>query len=181
MAKFQQVQTQQEVTNKEKSNEVVQGKTHIESTTQIRITPPKSRKSHLTKQLLHKSPICSPKTVKNRLKYLYPKNLKQLKQKPQASIGQPGKIQMNTKVNNERSESVFKLPSAKFDTVPSTSRTKSPIRMNKQCNAQGLTKSLQRSYSIESMDSDTNCIIANLNLEDIINKYNTWNHLTMCQ
>ena len=39
--------------------------------------------------------------------------------------------------------------------------------MNKQCNALGLTKSLQRSYSIESMDSDTDCIVAKLNWEDI--------------
>ena len=62
---------------------------------------------------------------------------------------------MNTKVNNERPESSFQLSSAEFSTVPSTSRTKSPIRMNKQCNAQESTKSLQRSYIIESMDSDT--------------------------
>ena len=61
-------------------------------------------------------------------------------------------------------------PQPKFDAVPSVSRTKSPIRMNKQCNAQGLTKSLQRTYSIESMDSDSDCKVANLNLEDIINK-----------
>ena len=51
--------------------------------------------------------------------------------------------------------------------------------MYKQCNAQGLTKYLQRSYSIESMDSDTESIVANLNLEDITNNYNTWNHLTV--
>ena len=53
--------------------------------------------------------------------------------------------------------------------------------MNKQCKVQGLTKSLHRSYSIESMDSDTDCIIVNLNLEDIINNYNTWNHLTVSE
>ena len=76
---------------------------------------------------------------------------------------------MITKVNNERPGSTFKLPLAKFVTAPSTSRTKSPIRRNKQYNSQRLTKSLQRSYSIESMDCDTDHIIANLNLEDIIN------------
>ena len=80
---------------------------------------------------------------------------------------------MNTKVNNEKLGSTCKLPSAKFDTVPSTSRTKSPIRKNKQCNAQGLTKSLQRSYCIESMDSDTDHVVANLNLKDMTNNYNT--------
>ena len=58
---------------------------------------------------------------------------------------------MNTKVNYKRTRSVFKQPSAKYDTVPSTSRVKSPIRMNKQCNAQGSTKSLQRSYSVENI------------------------------
>ena len=84
-----------------------------------------------------------------------------------------GKIHMNTKVYNERPGSAFKMPSSKFDTVPSTSRTKSPIRMNKQCNAQGLTKSRQRSYSRKSMHSKTVWVVANLNLEDIINNYNT--------
>ena len=49
--------------------------------------------------------------------------------------------------------------------------------MNKQCNAQGSTKSLQISYSIESMDSDTECI----NLEGITNNYNTWNPLAVCK
>ena len=39
--------------------------------------------------------------------------------------------------------------------------------MNKQYNAQKSTKSLNRSYSIESMDIETNKIIADLNLEDI--------------
>ena len=69
---------------------------------------------------------------------------------------------MNTKVKKERPESTFKMPS----------RTKSPIRI-KQCNAQGSTKPLQRTYSIESTDSDMDCIVASLNLEEIINNYNT--------
>ena len=61
---FQQAQTQrQEVTNKGKSSEVVQGKTLIESTTQTQITPPKSGKSP-TKRLLRKSTTRPPKTVK---------------------------------------------------------------------------------------------------------------------
>ena len=41
--------------------------------------------------------------------------------------------------------------------------------MNKQCNAQGSTKSLQRFYNIESKDSNTDHIATNFNLEDIIN------------
>ena len=69
---------------------------------------------------------------------------------------------MNTKVNNESTGSTFKMPL----------RTKSPIRI-KQCNAQGSTKSLQRTYSIESMDSDTDCVVTSLNFEEIINNYNT--------
>ena len=40
--------------------------------------------------------------------------------------------------------------------------------MNKQCNALGSTKSLQRSYSIENMDSDIDHLAANFSLEDII-------------
>ena len=50
--------------------------------------------------------------------------------------------------------------------------TKSPIRI-KHCNAQGSTKPLQRTYSIESMDSKTDCIVASLNLEEVSNNYNT--------
>ena len=68
---------------------------------------------------------------------------------------------MNNKVNKERPGSTFKMPS----------RIKSPIR-TKQCNAQGLTKSLQRTYSMESMDSDTDCVVASFNLKEIINNYN---------
>ena len=84
---------------------------------------------------------------------------------------------MNTKMNNERPGSIFKLFSTKFYTVPSISATKSSIRTNKQCNAQGSTKSLQRTYNIEIMDSDTDHIFANLNLEEIINDYNSSNHV----
>ena len=69
---------------------------------------------------------------------------------------------MNTKMNKERPGSTFKMPS----------RTKSPIRM-KQCNAQGPTKSLQSTYSIESMDSDTDRIVSSLNLKEVSNNYNT--------
>ena len=81
---------------------------------------------------------------------------------------------MNTKVNNERPGSTFKLPSTEFHTITSTLRTNLPIRMNKQCKAQGSTKPLQRTSCIESMDSDTDCIVANLNLDEILNNYNTW-------
>ena len=69
----------------------------------------------------------------------------------QASICQAGKIQMNTEVKNKKTGSAFKTPS----------RTKSPIRINKHYNAQGSTKPLQRTYCIESMDSDTDCVVAN--------------------
>ena len=86
----------------------------------------------------------------------------QLKQKSQALISQAAKIKMNTKVSKERPGSTFKMPS----------RTKSPIR-TKQCNAQGSTKPLQWTYSIESMDSDTDRVVASRNLEEIINNYNT--------
>ena len=93
------------------------------------------------------------------------KSQSSLKQKAQAPIGQAGRVYTNTKVNSKRPGGTFKLPS--------TSRTKSPLRMNKYFNAQGSTKSLQRSYSIESMDSDTDCIVASLNLEGITNNCNT--------
>ena len=69
---------------------------------------------------------------------------------------------MNTKVNKERPGSTFKIPST----------TKSPIT-TKQSNSQQPTKPLQRTYSIESMDSDTERVVASLNLEEIIKNYNT--------
>ena len=53
------------------------------------------------------------------------------------------------------------------------SRTKSPIRIDKHCNAQGSTKPLQRTYSIESMDSDTDHLVSSFNLEEVLNYYNT--------
>ena len=69
---------------------------------------------------------------------------------------------MNAKVNKERPGSTFKIPSA----------TKSLIR-TKQSNAQQPIKPLQRTYSIKSMDSDTDRVVASLNLEEIIKNYNT--------
>ena len=51
--------------------------------------------------------------------------------------------------------------------------------IDKQSNAQGTSKSLQKSYSIESMDCDTDHIVASLNLEGITNNYKTWNHLAV--
>ena len=64
-------------------------------------------------------------------------------------------------------------PPTKFDAVPSPSRAKSPMGIDEQSNALGSTKSLQRSYSIESMDNDTDRIVASFNLEGITNNYKT--------
>ena len=47
----------------------------------------------------------------------------QLKQKSQAPYGQAGRVHTNTKMNNEKPEGAFKLPSSKFDDVPSASTT----------------------------------------------------------
>ena len=93
----------------------------------------------------------------------------QLKQKLQTPIGQSGSVNMNTEVISDRPGGTFKLLPAKLDAVPSPSRTKSPMGIDKQSNARGSTESLQRSYSIESMDSDADCIVASLNLEGITN------------
>ena len=97
----------------------------------------------------------------------------ELKQKAQAPIGQAGRVNTNTEVFSERIGGTFKLPPAKFDAVPSSSRAKSPMGIDKQSNAQGTSKSLQRSYSIESMDSDTDRIVASLDLEGITNNHKT--------
>ena len=43
----------------------------------------------------------------------------------------------------------------------------------------GSTKHLQRTYSIESMDSDTDHIVACINREEVLNNDNTWHHLTV--
>ena len=149
----------------ERFNVVVKKKTHTHiGSTAPTWTTPKSAKSP-TKQLLHKSPIHPPKSIKNRLKKLSPIKPEQLKQKSQVPISQAGKILINTKVNNERPGSTFKMPS----------KTKLLIRI-KLYNVQESTKPLQRSYSIESIDCDTDCIVTSLNLE-VLNNYNTWNHL----
>ena len=140
--------------NGKRFNVIVQTKTHLQSNTPTQTTP-KSAKSP-TKHPLHKSP-----SIKDRLKNLSPIRPEQLKQKSEAPISQAGKIQMNTKVNKERPGGTFKML-----------RTKLPIRI-KQYNAQGSTKPLQRTYSIESMDSDTDYVVASLNVEEIINNYNT--------
>ena len=103
------------------------------------------------------------------------------KEKSQAPINQPGKIHMNTEVTNERPGNASKQHSTKFYTEATISKTKSPPRMSENCNVQRLTKSLRWSYNIESMDSDTDSIVASLNPEYIINNYNTWNHFTVCK
>ena len=92
----------------------------------------------------------------------FQRKTKKLKQK-QVSIDQSWKIHMNTKVKQWKTKK--RIQTAKFDADPSVSRTRSPGRMNKKCNVQGSIKSLHRSYS---MDSDTNRIIANFNLENTI-------------
>ena len=107
---------QQQVGNGERSNVVVQTKTHIGSTTPTQTTT-KSAKSP-AKQLLHKSPICPLKSIKDRLKNLSPIRPEQLFKKLQAP-----KIQMNTKVNKKRPGSTFKM----------SSKTKSSIRTKVQC------------------------------------------------
>ena len=165
MDKFYQALAQQQVENGERSSVVVQTKTHVGSTTQPWTT--KSAKSP-AKQPLHKSIIHPPKGIKDRLKNLSPIRPEQLRQKSQPSISQAAKIQMNTKVNKKGPGSTFKM----------LSRTKVPIRPE-QSNSQGSTKPLQRTYSIKSINSDTDHIFAIPNLEEIINNYNTWNHLTV--
>ena len=52
------------------------------------------------------------------------KNLEQLKQKAQASIGQTGRVYLNTKVNSEKWGSTFKLLPVKFDSVPLSVKSK---------------------------------------------------------
>ena len=66
---------------------------------------------------------------------------------------------MNTKVNKERPGSTFKIPST----------TKLPIT-TKPSNSQQPRKPRKKTYSIESMDSDTDRLVASLNLEEIIKK-----------
>ena len=163
-AEFYQAPAQQQVTNEKRSNVVVQTKTHVGSITPTQTTP-KSAKSP-SKQPLHKAPIRPPKSIKDRLKNLSPKRPERLKQKSQLPISQTTKIQMNTKVNKEKPGSTFKMPST----------TKSPI--TKPSNSQPPAKPLQRTYSIESMDNDTDRVVASLNLDEIIKNYDTWNHFT---
>ena len=165
LVEFYQASAQQQVGNGERSNVVVQTKTHVGSIPPTQTTS-KSAKSP-TKQLLHKSPIHLPKSIKDRLKNLSPIRSEQLKQKSQAPISQTAKIQMNTEVNLENPGSTFKMPS----------RTVAYKNQTIQCSE--INKTPTKDYSIESMDSNTNRVVASLNLEDIIKNYNTWNHLTV--
>ena len=64
----------------------------------------------------------------------------ELKQKAQAPIGLTGRVNTNTEVFSERPGGTFKLPPAKFDEVPSSSRAKSLMWIDKQSNAQGTSK-----------------------------------------
>ena len=67
---FYQAPAQQQVANGERSNVVVQTKTPVGSITPT-LTTPKSAKSP-SKQALHKSTIRPPKSIKGRLKNLFP-------------------------------------------------------------------------------------------------------------
>ena len=71
------------------------------------------------------------------------KKPEELKQKAKAPIGQAGRVNTNTEVFSKTPVGTFKLPTAKFDAAPSSSRAKSPMGIDKQSNAQGTSKSLQ--------------------------------------
>ena len=119
-----------------------------------------------------------PKETKNKLKIEMDstptfKKPGELKKKAQAPIGLAGRVNTNSEVFSERPGGTFKLSPAKFDAVPSSSRAKSLMGIDKQSIVQGISKSLERSYSIESMDSDTDRIVASLDLEGITNNYKT--------
>ena len=137
----------------------------------------KKMKHKLEKEKNQKPTPNPPIETKNKLKIEMDstptfKRPGELKQKAQAPIGLAGRVNTNTEVFSERPGGTFKLPPAKFDAV-SSSRAKSLMGIDKQSNAQGTSKSLQRSYSIESMDSDTDHIVAILDLESITNNYKT--------
>ena len=164
---FYQAPAQQQVGNGERSNVVVQTKTHVGSITPTRTTPKsaKSPSKTVVTSINHQS--VHQKALK-RLKNMSPIRPEQPKQKSQLPISQTVKIQMNTKVNKERPGSTFKI----------SSTTKSPIT-TKPSNSQQPTKLLQRTYSIEGVDSDTDRLVASLDREEIIKNYNTWNHITV--
>ena len=84
-----------------------------------------------------------------------------IKQKPEALIDQFRNTHISTKGNNETPGS-----NSNYSQLNSSTRIKSPKKINKQFNAQGSTKYLNRFYSVESMAIETDNIIANLNLED---------------
>ena len=70
------------------------------------------------------------------------KKTEQLKQKAQFPIARTGIVHIDTGMISERPGSPFQPPPAKFNPVPSPSRTKSPLEKNKQSNSQGSSKSL---------------------------------------
>ena len=151
--------TEQETTNPTKKNET-------------QATESRRRLTSGSKEKEKKTTPNPPIETKNKLKIEMDsmptiKKPGEHKQKAQAPIGQAGRVNTNTEVFSERPGGTFKLPPAKFDAVPSPSRAKSPMGIDKQSIVQGTSKSLESSYSIESMDSDTDCIVASLNLDGI--------------
>ena len=106
--KFYQAPAQQEVGNRERSNDVVQTKTHIGSITPTRTTP-KSAKSP-SKQPLHKSPIRSLKSIKDRLKNLSPIKSGLLKQKPKFPLSKLRKYRWALKWIRKSKEAHSKYP-----------------------------------------------------------------------
>ena len=120
--------------------------------------PTTDSQGHDTKQEKYRSRLRTKTTLrKDRFESMETKK---------ATICQAGK---RNRMKNEKPGSVFKMPLKK----------KSPIRTNKHCNTQGLTESLRRTYSIENMDSNTDCIVAGLILEEVLNNYKTRRRKTL--
>ena len=107
--------TENETTNPTKNNETQATKSRLDQLQDQR------------KKKKNQKPTPNP-PIKTNLKLKWTSTIKkqeQLKQKSQAPIDQAGRVHTNTEVISERPAGKFKLPPAKFNTVPSPSKTKS--------------------------------------------------------
>ena len=106
--------------------------------------------------------------------------------KPGTGYKKRGKNRYSLRTRQDLSPWKRRLPFAKLGKYRWTPKWKTRKHLQNALKNSHLYKSntvmpLRRIYSIESMDSDTDHIIASLNLEEVLNNYNTWNYLTVGQ
>ena len=116
-------------------------------------------------KFLPKSPMRPPKTIKDRLKTCLPKSQNNLNKNYNLPLAKLEKYIWMSKWTMKDQEAHSAFSQIRYSSLNIKNKV---TYKNKLCNTQGSTKFLQRTYSMESMDCDTDCIVANFNREYII-------------